>query len=549
MYKCLVILFLALCAEGIILTTNQGTINGTYLTTRRGKLFNAFYGIPFAQPPLGELRFKPPKEAKSWSGVLDASVVPNSCLQVGLGADFNSTVGGSEDCLNLNVYTPLNARKGDGIAVVVYLFGGMFKGMTNMDFGPQYILDRDVILVEPNYRLGALGFMSTGDSVISGNYQLKDQTMALKWIQKNIHHFGGDPNSVTLQGHSSSTNCIHLHTVSPLSRGLFHKVIMQSGIQMDRFFGPDVLRGIVKEFATKAGCPDITSSERMHSCLMTLDAEKFPVIEQTMYVWDLSPGSVFKPSIESEDSEEPFITKPPSTADYHTPNMPWIIGLTTGEASFKVAHYLSDDGELASEIDQYYKLLFPVTLLYLWDTKIKQMNYISQTLRSYYFGDRKIGNETCHQMTEFYTHGMFGVSIIKAIRNYPGPKYVYWYDYKSNHSRQNIDGYYEEYLGVSHGEDVDLLFYRSGSDAALTETDHMFSEELVKRWVNFVKTGNPNFPNKINADFMGFWEPMITNRIEYLRINWNGTMETDLYKGIYEFWASLPFENKYEGWF
>ncbi|XP_065216352.1 esterase E4-like [Planococcus citri] len=549
MHKCLVIVFLVLSAEGIILTTNQGAINGTYLTTRRGKLFNAFYGIPFAQPPVGELRFQPPKEAKSWTGTMNASVVPSGCLQVGLGADANVIVEGSEDCLNLNVYTPLNARKGDDIAVVVYIFGGMFKGFTNMEFGPQYILERDVILVEPNYRLGALGFMSTGDSVISGNYQLKDQIMALKWVQKNIHNFGGDPNSVTLQGHSSSTNCIHLHTVSPLSRGLFHKVIMQSGIQMDRFFGHDVIRGIAKEFATKAGCSDVTSSERIHSCLMTLDAKIFPLIEPTMPVWDKSPGAVFKPTIEDEDSEEPFITKPPSMADYHTPNMPWIIGLTTGEASFKVAHYLSDDGELASEIDQYYKLLFPVTLLYLWDTKIKHLNYISQALRSHYFSDRKIGDETCHQMTEFYTHGMFGVSIIKTIRNYPGPKYVYWYDYKSNNSRQNIEGYYEEDLGVAHGEEVYLLFYTPESDNVLTLADHMFSKELVKRWVNFIKTGNPNFPIKIDTDIMGFWKPMITNRIEYLRINLNGTMETDLYKGIYEFWTSLPFGSKYEDLF
>ncbi|XP_065216336.1 esterase FE4-like [Planococcus citri] len=547
MYKCLVIVLVTLSAEALIITVDQGTLNGTYLTTRRGKLFNAFYGIPFAQPPVGELRFKSPKEAKPWTGVLDASAVPTGCVETDW--DVNAPVLGSEDCLNLNVYTPLNARKGDNISVVVYIFGGGFKGFTNMEFGPQYILERDVILVIPNYRLGALGFMTTGDSVIPGNYQLKDQTMAMKWVQKNIHHFGGDPNSVTLQGHSAASICVHLHTVSPLSKGLFHKVIMQSGASMSGFWGPDVIRGIVKEFATKAGCPDITSSKSILSCLMSLDAKTFPKIEQTMYVWDSNPLSVFKPSIEDENSEEPFITKSPSTADYHNPHMPWIIGLTTGEASYKVAHYLSNGGELAAEIDQYYKILFPITLSYLWSTKLIHLNYISQTLRAHYFGDRKIGAETAHEMTQFYTHGMFGVPIIEVIRSYPGPKYVYWYDYKSNYSRQNLDGYYEEDLGVAHGEEVYLLFYTAVSDNALTLADQMFSEELVKRWTNFMKTGNPNFPIGINTDITGFWEPMVTNRIEYLRIELNGTMETDLYKGISEFWNSLPFGSKYEDWF
>ncbi|XP_065216356.1 esterase FE4-like [Planococcus citri] len=547
MYKCLAIVLVAFSAEALIITIDQGTLNGTYLTTRRGKLFNAFYGIPFAQPPVGELRFKAPKEAKPWSGVLDASVVPIGCLQTD--SNGNGDVYGSEDCLNLNVYTPLNARKGDNISVVVYIFGGVYKWFTNVEFGPQYILERDVILVIPNYRLGALGFMTTGDGVISGNYQLKDQAMALKWVQKNIHNFGGDPNSVTLQGHSAASSCIHLHTVSPLSKGLFHKAILQSGAEMDGFFGPDVIRGIAKEFATKAGCHDINSSERILSCLMTLDAKLFPVIEETMYVWDSCPSAVFKPSIEDENSDEPFITKPPSTVDYHTPNMPWLIGLTTGEASYKVAHYLDNGGELAAEIDQYYKLLFPITLSYLWDTKLIDLNFISQTLRTHYFGDREIGAETSHELTQFFTHGMFGVSVIKAIRSYPGPKYVYWYDYKSNYSRQNIIGYFKEDLGVAHGDEVYLIFYTEESNDALSKADHKFSEELVKRWVNFIQTGNPNFPIKINEDITGFWKPMTTNRIEYLRIKLNGTMETDLYKGIYEFWTSLPFGSKYEDWF
>ncbi|XP_065216360.1 esterase E4-like [Planococcus citri] len=539
MYKFLIIAIATLSVESLIVTINQGIIDGTHSTTRSGKIFNAFYGIPFAQPPTGRLRFKSPKEAKPWKGVLNSTTPGPVCLNIPQGS---TEIVGDEDCLNLNVYSPLNARQGDNLAVIVYIFGGAFKWSSNMDFGPEYLLDQNVIVVVPNYRLGALGLLSTGDTVISGNYQLKDQTMALKWVQQNIRHFGGDPSNVALHGYSSGAACVHLHTLSPASKGLFHRVIMHSNAEAGIFYPYklEVIRGIVKEFATKAGCPDVTTSENIHKCLMALDGEVFPVIEQSMTVWDQEPTSVFQPSTEDKNSEEPFLTDPPSSAQYHSPSMPWIVGLTTGEGAYKAANFLQKEGELAAEIDQYYKILFPLSLAYLWNTKLSYLNFISQVLRVHYFGNRKIGAETSHEMTELYSHGLFGVPVIRNIRSYPGPKYVYLFDYRSNYTTQNDEGYYEEFLGISHGDDVILIYYTEKSNLSLTNQDHMFSEELVKRWVNFVQTGNPNHPLEINEDLMDYWKPMISDRIEYLRINLNGSMETDLYKGTYDFWKSLP---------
>ncbi|XP_065216350.1 carboxylic ester hydrolase-like [Planococcus citri] len=523
--------------ESLIVTTEQGIVNGTYSTSRRGKIFNAFYGIPYAQPPVGKLRFKPPKYAKPWTGVLDSSITPTGSLRI----PFNtSQVEGDEDCLKLNVYTPLNARKGDNLAVMVFLVGGTFHLSSNMDPGPQYIMDQNVVLVIPNYRLGALGLLTTGDAVISGNYQLKDQTMALKWIQQNIRNFGGDPNNVTLHGHSSGSTCAHLHTVSPSSKGLFHRIIMQSSNEGALFYKRDVIRGIVEEFATKAGCPNTTTSESIYECLMALDAKEFPIIEQTMPVWYAYPTSIFLPTIEDEYSEEPFITSRPSSEHYHSPSMPWIIGFLTSEGAFKAVELLQKGGNLAAEVDQHYKLLFPIMLGYLWNTKLSYLDNISRTLRSHYFGNRKIGAETSHEITKLFTDGVYGVPIISDIRRYPGPKYVYWFDYRSNYLAQNIHAYYEQFLGVSHETDLTLIYSKKQSAPLLTNRDHMFSEELVKRWVNFVQTGNPNHPIEINEDVIDYWNPMVSDRIEYLLIKLNGTMETDLYKGTYDFWTSLP---------
>ena len=111
-------------------------------------------------------------------------------------------------------------KPGTNLPVLLYIIGGKFKNEKPTDFGPEFIMSKDIILVMVSYRLGMLGFLSTGDTVISGNMGLKDQLMAMKWTKKNIYDFGGDLNRITLHGHSSGSLCVHLHTLSPLSQGL-----------------------------------------------------------------------------------------------------------------------------------------------------------------------------------------------------------------------------------------------------------------------------------------------------------------------------------------
>ncbi|XP_065216335.1 esterase FE4-like isoform X2 [Planococcus citri] len=466
--------------ESLMISIDQGTINGTYLKARSNKTFNAFFRIPYAQPPVGDLRFKPPVEAEPWSGIRNGSVFPSECVQYS--REINGTKG-SEDCLYLNVYTPLDAREGQNLSVIVYIYGGVYKSSSNLIDGPNYIMDKNVILVQPNYRAGVLGFLSTGDIVIPGNFGLKDQLLALKWVQKNIYHFGGDPNKITLQGHSSGGVCVHLHTLSPSSKGLFQKVIIQSGNGMCAlsYFGPDVTRAVAKEFAVRAGCPSFNSSQEIYECLMDMEAEKMPLIQEEMYIWDQDPDATFRPTIEDINSDQAFLTDFPQNLQYHSPDLPWIIGMTTGEAAFKVARYLENGGERSSQIDENYKLLFPIIMQYLWNTKTDHLNYISLAIRTHYFADQGIGDETAVELTSMLTEGLFGICTIDTIFSYPGQKYVYWYDYVSNYSTQNIIGDYNEYLGVSHGDEVHLLFYRDYSAAVLTEQDVMFSEELESK--------------------------------------------------------------------
>lgn len=179
----------------------DGKILGRYLTSNSGRTIRAFMGIPFAEPPLNDLRFRAPVKKKPWRpNTLVAQNEPNKCPQIN-GRVFE----GNEDCLYLNVYAP-EIEFNKKYPVMIYFHGGsFFTGSGGIsEYGPDYFLDTDVILVAGNYRLGLLGFLSTEDENSVGNYGLKDQVAILKWVNENIEHFGGDKNLVTIFGESVS---------------------------------------------------------------------------------------------------------------------------------------------------------------------------------------------------------------------------------------------------------------------------------------------------------------------------------------------------------
>ncbi|NWR72258.1 SASB hydrolase, partial [Centropus bengalensis] len=203
------------------------------------RLVNVFLGIPFAKPPLGSLRFSPPEPPEPWKDLRDATSYPPLCpqdLSLLKIAEKNFKekhlpFRTSEDCLYLNVYSPAGSDKKDKLPVMVWIHGGnfIFGGASRYD-GSALSAYENVVVVIIQYRLGLLGFFNTGDEHARGNWAFLDQIAALRWIQENIEHFGGDPGSVTLFGISAGSCCVFAHVLSPLSKGLFHKAISESGI-------------------------------------------------------------------------------------------------------------------------------------------------------------------------------------------------------------------------------------------------------------------------------------------------------------------------------
>ena len=266
----------------------------------------AFLGIPFAAPPVVALRWKAPQAPAPWpAGGLLATTAPLPCAQLNVA---NGQPQGSEDCLKLNIWTP-NPLPPPGAPVIVWLHPGSFAN-ASANFAPQngeaLAAATGAIVVEPNYRLGALGFLGhpalSTEGKIAGNYGFLDQRAALVWVRDHIAPFGGDPANVTLAGQSAGAHSVGLHLVSPGSQGLFHRAILQSGSASLRWRNQADAAAQGQQFATAVGCVE-TDPALLIACLRSKTREQVlsalppPLFEQ----WSDSGRTQWTPIVDGVD--------------------------------------------------------------------------------------------------------------------------------------------------------------------------------------------------------------------------------------------------------
>lgn len=232
----------------------------------------AYLGIPFAEPPIGQLRFQPAKAKRPWNDVLEAKAFAPGCPQKCIMPEQACPKETSEDCLYLNVYRPAGEPPKGGWPVFVWIHGGGFtQGAGGVDlYSGENFADNDVILVTINYRLGALGWLNYDD--IEGNFGLSDQRMALQWVQDNIDKFGGDKDEVTVGGESAGAMSLLVHLASPASAGLFSRATLESGTIALPYNKPTGKNTFYKELMKEAGCPQ--SEEDYLQCWRDLSVEE-----------------------------------------------------------------------------------------------------------------------------------------------------------------------------------------------------------------------------------------------------------------------------------
>ncbi|KAH6929812.1 hypothetical protein HPB50_005963 [Hyalomma asiaticum] len=272
--------------------TRQGAVTGIRLK-ERGKLIDAYLGIPYAQPPIGVMRFRKPLPARPWYDVFNATEFNPGCVQTDLplmrGAALNMS-GTVEDCLYLNLWTPertcLTKSKSPCkklLPVLVYLYGGFFGWGTASAFifnGVFMAARANVVVVTFNYRVNVLGFMNASIPDAPGNMGLYDQVEALRWVRGNVEFFGGDPNAVTLAGQSAGAISIGYHMMSPMSKGLFHRAVMLSGSPSSIAYADTIDQTAnFRRVSQSLDCVDYSlpwhmQKEDMVDCLRRVDAHR-----------------------------------------------------------------------------------------------------------------------------------------------------------------------------------------------------------------------------------------------------------------------------------
>ena len=303
-----------------IVRTDSGVVRGTV-----GSGGYEFLGLPYAAPPVGNLRWRPPQPPASWDGIRDATQFAPSCPQ--LPSLFAPPGPFSEDCLHLNVYTPVLHSDAD-MPVLVWIHGGGFTqdGARNYD-GSKLAADGTVV-VTIDYRLGALGFLAhpalASQDGSAGNYGLMDQIAALRWVQRNIAQFGGDPQNVTIAGQSAGGLSVLALLVSQRARGLFQRAIVQSG---DFALTQQPLadaEAAGEAFAAKAGCPDQTAA-----CLRNLPVDALKGAFPGAAIPGVIDGKILTESIGTALAAGQFAHVPILNGINHIEELIFVAGLHT----------------------------------------------------------------------------------------------------------------------------------------------------------------------------------------------------------------------------
>ncbi|KAB7496323.1 Acetylcholinesterase [Armadillidium nasatum] len=237
--------------------------------------------------------------------------MPASCLQVLFFSTFNyedgkeSSISGREDCVHLNVFTPAPNEPERKLPVMVFIHGGGFVGGKASDYHPNVLMNKEIVLVVIQYRLGIFGFLSTEDSVMRGNMGLKDQQLALKWVKENVESFGGDSGNITIFGESAGGASVHYHILSPGSNGLFNRAIIQSGTS----FCPWASNMNHKKYAIETGrefnCSIDNGTEKYLECMQTVHPYYLIIAGAKTNILGFGPLYTL-PRVDGE-----FITEPP----------------------------------------------------------------------------------------------------------------------------------------------------------------------------------------------------------------------------------------------
>ena len=466
---------LSLMALALIAASGPARAEITQASVTGGKIAGAavdglgeFKGIPFAAPPVGDLRWKAPQPVKPWSDVKQTTHFGDGCMQSGGGGGAGPGIPYSEDCLYIDVWTPAKAPA-DKLPVIVWIYGGGFNSgaTSNLLYDGANLAKKGVVFVAVSYRVGPFGFLATPELSKesghgSGNWGLLDQIAGLKWVQANVAKFGGDPAKVTILGHSAGSQAVSMLAASPLAKGLFRAVIAESGAnfappQDAPFAGSNFSTARLAEANGKAWLETLGA----HS-LAEARALPAPVVEKAQR----NPGAPrFWPSI---DGYVLTADQVPLYKAHKFNDTPILIGDVSDEGA-AFGRRPIEPAAFETEIRGDYGKYADAILAAYPHATAEQATRAGTMLRS---------------DTGFDWHQYTWARLQTA--NGRNKAWMYWFD-KPSAANPN---------GSGHGQELAYVFGNLGvgGRAQPTDADRALSKEMQAYWVNFATNLDPNGP-------------------------------------------------------
>ncbi|UYV78340.1 BCHE [Cordylochernes scorpioides] len=460
--------------KGTVITGTQKTVSG--------KLLDIYLSIPYAQPPTGERRFKDPEPITNLPPQIDATKFPLSCYQQDFRPNDHVNKIMSEDCLYLNIWTP---SQKSNMSVLIFIHGGSFEfGSTDeLMNNPQYLAARtDMVIVTMNYRLASFGFLDLNMEGIDGNFGLKDQILAFKWVKENIRAFGGNPDSVTIYGTSAGSMAVALHLSIKENRDLFHRAFLQSGTSNSGFFhySKDMKKRELNVFMKTSNCN--TNSSGVLKCLQSKTTEEIFNADKEVFIAYMS--GLFIPtfnkklfslsSIEDLNKNDILLNKD------------ILIGITKDEGSIT---FPLTDMELTKKnaTKKYAKYYFKEGFGQPNSTEFTRvLKYYLRNVSDYDFVNY---SRAFKELLEdyFFRCPTFYFSNIMASKN--NNVFFYYFTYQSEHKANNES---TRHYGATHNEDLPYTMGLPRRDSInYTPKEIEFSNTMMDYIGNFSKYGRP----------------------------------------------------------
>lgn len=435
-----------------LVSVATGKISGA---AGRNPDIHVFKGIPYAKPPVGNLRWKPPQAPVAWTGIRSATEFGHACMQLPYPETslyYSPPKPMSEDCLYLNVWTGAKSE-GERRPVMVWIHGGAFTRGSGAipTYDGEHLASKGIVLVTINYRLGVFGFLAhpdltrEADKKASGNYALLDIVKALEWVRQNIAAFGGDANRVTIFGESAGSFAVNLLQASPLARGLFHRAIGQSGANFGNGGSRTLALGAAEKDGAKLSASIVDLRARPASELLKSAGTFRPVVDK----WFL-PADVSTVFANGEQNDVPLLAG--YNQDEGTTLAPW-----TGNAQYFAGMLRQRYPAFASELLQIYPAATD-----------------EEAARSYYasFRDQSMG----WQMRTW---------VRSAVKTGKSPAYLYYF------TRVPPGADLKKY-GAYHAAEIQYVFGNLNPRRQWEDADRELSAAMSDYWVNFAATGDPN---------------------------------------------------------